>query len=199
MPERSRPPFDELFRDGRLRSHRVDRDDRSADVDQLQKFGNRRALSTEEQGIGFFRGRDLSQRQAEVRRPDADRMQRSQPAGPVVAASQRLAVNRQNRLFDTGGYRRLFTQGCQPTDEAGLKTSRVEDRQNSPNDILPRNAVGQLQQRQSQASFQQSPLGNRGWTICDAVDPIGGCDCTTTPSNRSGPRETPRSTTHVPA
>ena len=38
------PAADDLLRDGRLGSHRVDRDDRAADVDQLEQLGNRRAL-----------------------------------------------------------------------------------------------------------------------------------------------------------
>ena len=38
------PAADDLLRDGRLDSHRVDGDDRAADIDQLEQLGNRRAL-----------------------------------------------------------------------------------------------------------------------------------------------------------
>ena len=56
------------FRDGLLSPSRVNGDDRAAKIDQLEKFGNRRALSIGEQGIRFLVRRHLPETQTEVAR-----------------------------------------------------------------------------------------------------------------------------------
>lgn len=71
--------LDDLRGDGRLGSHGVDRDDGSVEVHEPQYFGNRRDFAR------FLRARDLGQRQAIVAGPGADRMQRAQSLGSVMA------------------------------------------------------------------------------------------------------------------
>ena len=63
----------DLLGDGRLCSPRVDGDDRPFGLDQLQEFGNRRDF------IRFGLGRDLTQRQSLVRRPQTDRVHAPHP------------------------------------------------------------------------------------------------------------------------
>ena len=84
------------FRDGLLSPSRVNGDDRAADVDQLEKFGNRRDF------IGFLVRGHLPEAQAEVARPEADRMQCAQTLALVVAPPQRLSIDHKHRLINAG-------------------------------------------------------------------------------------------------
>ena len=87
---------DNLFGDGRLSPHRIDRDDGPLQIDPLQNRRNCRDF------IRFLLARDLPQRQAEFRAPDTDGMQNAQSRVVVMASSQGLSVDRQNGLGDTG-------------------------------------------------------------------------------------------------
>tara|TARA_R100000789_G_scaffold65912_1_gene62236 strand:+ start:5343 stop:5651 length:309 start_codon:yes stop_codon:yes gene_type:complete len=67
-----------------LASHRVNSDDRSFAIDELQCFGNRRNL------VRFFLAGGLSQRQSLVARPDTHRVQGFHSFGLIVAATGRF-------------------------------------------------------------------------------------------------------------
>ncbi len=103
-----------------LRPHRIDGEDRPANVDQLEHRGNRRDF------VGFVVAGDLGQRQSEVAGPDADRVQRPQSPLPVVTPPRRLAIDRQHRLRDAGGRRRGVPQRREPRREADLKGVRFQ-------------------------------------------------------------------------
>ena len=109
----------DLLGDGRLCSPRVDGEDRPFGLDQLQEFGNRRDF------IRFGLGRDLTQRQSLVRRPQTDRVHRPPPFGPILAPPQCLAVHRRDRSSDPRGRRRTHLHGLQPARETGLKRARI--------------------------------------------------------------------------
>ncbi len=72
--------LDDLLGDLGLRAHGVDGDDRACQAHQLQNLGNRRDF------VRFLVASHLGQRQAEVRRPHADRMQGAQAFATIVAS-----------------------------------------------------------------------------------------------------------------
>ena len=111
LPFNARTVVGTSVHDGLLSPSRVNGHDRAAKIDQLEKFGNRRALSIGEQGIRFLVRRHLPETQTEVARPDADRMECTQALALVVAPPQRLPIDRKHRLINAG---RRRTQRLQP-------------------------------------------------------------------------------------
>ena len=105
---------------------------------------------------------DLSQRQTVLAGPHADRMQRSQPLVAIVTPPQCLAVHRQDRLLDAGLRGRLGTQRLQPTGEAGLEGGRLQRHQDTPEDVLARDPVGQVEHLQEELFLEGRPAGDRG-------------------------------------
>ena len=153
-----RSPVNNVFRDRSLCSHRINRDDRSANVHQLQQLGNCRDF------VRFLIGGYLPQAEAEFAGPDADRMQRAQAFTLVVAAPQCLSVDRQHGLIDAGGGGRGLPQRLQPVDKARLERTGLQSRQNASKHVLPWSSVRQGQQLPQQIFLDPGPLRDSGRT-----------------------------------
>src|SRR5271157_3492786 len=93
-------------------------------------------------------------------------MQGAQAVRAIVAPPCRLAVDRQDGLLDSGRRGRLGTQRLQPVGEAGLESGRFQGHQNTAEDILTGDPVGQVEHQQEKLLFQDSPL-------CDCRRPAG--------------------------
>jgi hypothetical protein len=162
--------LDDLPRDRLLGPHGIDRDDGALDVHQPQQFGDGRDL------IRFLGAGDLPQRQAELAGPDADRMQGAQAVLAVVAPPGRLAVDRQDRSLDAGRLGRHRPQRSKPVREAGLKHAGLERHEDATEDVLSRDAVGQVQHRDEELLFERGPLGDRGRAVRAGQDRHQGDD-----------------------
>ncbi len=74
--------------------------------DRVKRFSESQKLWDGRDFVGFLVRRHLPQGQAELGRPNADRMQCTQALVAIVAAPQRLSVNRKHGLFDADRTRR---------------------------------------------------------------------------------------------
>jgi hypothetical protein len=79
-----------------------------------------------------------------------------------VTSPQRLAIHRQDRLFHTGFRDCLGAQRLHPASKAGLEGGRLQDHQDTPENVLARNPIGQVEHLREEFLFEGRPAGNRG-------------------------------------
>ena len=149
----------DLLGNRRLCPHRVNGDDGSVDVDERQQCGNCRDF------VRFLCRGDLRECQAKFARPDTDGMQGPQASAAIVTSPQRLSVNSESRSLHARGLCGCGTQRRQPHRETGLKGVWLQHGQNTPEDIFPRNAIGQFEQFQQDLGLHLRPPGNRRRSI----------------------------------
>src|SRR5208283_1431154 len=84
-------------------------------------------------------------------------MQGAQAVLAIVAPPCRLAVHRQDGLLDSGRRSRLGAQRLQPVGEAGLEGRRFQGHEETAEDILTGDPVGQVKHLQEELLFQVGP------------------------------------------
>ena len=103
-------------------------------------------------------------------------MQSAQAFGAIVTAPQALAIDSKNRLVHARGFGGVGPQRSQPSNKAGLKGTRLEQRQDSPKHIFSGNAVRQGENLQEKLFFGKRPRGNGGRTSGSGQDRHHGDD-----------------------
>lgn len=133
--------LDDLPGDLALGPHRIDRDGRAAQLQDLQHLRDGRDL------VGMVRDRLLSQHEAVSLGPRTDHVQRRLAVGVVVGAAQGFAVDRDQgalALADGGGH---------PLAEAGLEGERVQSSNDPPERVIGGNPMRQGQMPAQPRSF----------------------------------------------
>jgi len=87
-------------------------------------------------------------------------VQGAQTLGLVVAAPQRLAIDRQHRLLHAAGRGRLGTQRLQPVHEASLKRGRLQTHEHASKNVLARHPMRQIEHANEKLRFERRPAGN---------------------------------------
>jgi hypothetical protein len=149
---------DDLRRDGFLRAHRIDADDRIFDIYQVQQQWDRRDL------VGLFRRRYLAQSQPLLAGPDTHQMQGAELMLLImrptpVRPTQCLAVDAQELRS------RRTHQRVQPLGKTTLKRLRLQPLQHTPDAVPGRNAVGQFQRLLQPVLSTVGPGENRCRTV----------------------------------
>src|SRR5271166_4708927 len=88
-------------------------------------------------------------------------MQGAQAVLAIVAPPCRLANHRQDGLLDSGRRSRLGAQRLQPVGEASLEGGRFQGHEETAEDILTGDPVGQVEHLHEKLLFQDGPPSDR--------------------------------------